>query len=396
MLTAPLARSLATTLATSLAGRGGSLLPPLPTMPALIVYGQSLAIGDTKGLLVGATGPSATHKMLGNAAGSSPRFNIYDGGAAKTADRFAALEEKIEGTYGQTALTSSLEGMARPWLGMSGGLGATTIANMSLGTNPYTRLTQNITNMTTVGALPAVFVFWQGQQDNIANTKAAYKTSLAALKSAVITASGNPDLIFAVIVISGSCNGTNTCAGTLAISEMIREGTIVGIAADYFLPYTKNDPHPWQEGQDWMGHYIQRYINAAAKGKSYDTMRMTGATRIGTTVTITTTMPATLDEVNYHPVTQSGFKVSDSTGGANIAVTNVFVSGSSIILTLASAPTEQAVIRYALDYAKISDWALTNPNTAGNIYSASIDRCSIIGKSYPMHHWLTPDQITSV
>jgi hypothetical protein len=145
-----------------------------------------------------------------------------------------------------------------------------------------------------------------------------------------------------------------------------------------------------------MGHYIQRFINAASKGKAYDTMRMTGATRSGTTVTIATTMPATFDEVNYHPITQAGFKVSDSTGGTDIPVSSVAVSGSNIILTLSSAPTGQAVIRYALDYAKISDWSTASSGTAGNIYSAASERCSIIGKSYPMHHWLTPDQITSV
>lgn len=377
-------------------GRGVNLLPSRPTLPALIIYGQSLAIGDTKSILTGAAGPSATHKMLGDASGSSTRFNRFDGGAAKTADRFIALEEKYEGTMGQTSLTGALEGMPRAWLGMAGGLGATTIANMSSGTNPYTRLTQNMTNMQTVGALPAVFVFWQGQQDNIANTKAAYKASLTTLKADVIAASGNPDLIFAVIVISGANNSTNTCAGTLAISEMIREGSIAGIAADYFLTYNKDDPHPWQEGQTWMGAYIQRYINKAARGLPYDTMRMTGATRTGATVVIDCTMAATLDTTNYHPVTQWGFKVSDSTGGADIAVNNVTVNGTQITLTLASTPTGQAIVRYALDYAKISDWSLSNPNTAGNIYSASLDRCSILGKSYPMHHWLTPDQITSV
>ena len=376
---------------------GVNLLPPLPTLPSLIVYGQSLATGDTKNLLVGATGPSATHKMLASSpSNGTPRFNLYDGGAALTANQFNALQEKFDGLQGQTVLTSSLEGMSRQWLGMIGGLRATTIANMSLGTNPYTRLSQNITNMTALGAMPTAFVFWQGQQDNGATTKASYKASLAALKSDVISTSGNPKLIFAVIIPTGGCNGTNTCGATLAISEMIREGSIVGIATDYFLPFNKNDVHPWQEGQAWLGNYIQRFINAAARGKAYDTMRMTGATRSGTTVTISTTKPATFDTVNYHPITQAGFKVSDSTGGANIAVSNVAVSGSSIILTLVSAPTGQAVIRYALDYAKISDWSTSSSGTAGNIYSASTDRCSIIGKTYPMHHWLTPDQITSV
>lgn len=393
----PLAKGLTRPLALSLTGYGGrDLLPSRPTLPALIIYGQSLAIGDTKNILTGAAGPSATHKMLGNAAGSSTRFNIYDGGAAKTADRFIALEEKYEGTMGQTALTTTLEGMNRPWLGMAGGLGATTIANMSSGTNPYTRLTQNITNMQSVGALPAAFIFWQGQQDNIATTKAAYKASLATLKADVIAASGNPDLIFAVILPSGTNSASPTFAATLAMAEMIREGSIVGISTDYFLPFANNDLHPAAEGQALMGNYIKRFINKAARGLPYDTMRMTGATRSGVTVTIDTTLPATLDTTNYHLVTQWGFKVSDSTGGANIAVSNVTVSGKTITLTLASAPTGQAVIRYALDYPAISGWNTTNFNAAGNIYSASTDRCNIIGKSYPMHHWLIGDTITSI
>lgn len=396
MLTAPLARSLATPLATSLAGRGGSLLPPLPTMPALIVYGQSLAIGDTKNILTGGAGPSATHKMLSSTPSNGlTRFNLYDGGAAVIANQLNALEEKYVALKGQTILTSALEGMSRPWLGMSGGIGATALAGLDIGSNPYIRLTQNMGLMPGLGATPAAMIFWQGQNDNISTTKSDYKALLTAFKADVIAASGNENFIFGVVSPSGTNSATPTFGATLAIAEMIREGTIKGIATDYFLPFQSNDLHPWPEGQYWMGLYVQRWLKLAAVGKTPDLMRMVSATKSGATVNITCSMPPTVDTTNYHLVTQWGFRVADSVGGGNIAVNAIATNGNQITLTLASAPTGNAIIRYALNYPAINGWNTTNFNAAGNVYSASADRGSILGKTYPLHHWMIGDQIES-
>ena len=94
------------------------------------------------------------------------------------------------------------------------------------------------------------------------------------------------------------------------------------------------------------------------------------------------TLPLKIDASTLASTTNSGFKVMN--GSSEIAITSVAASDDTVVITLASAPSSNLQVRYALDY--LGTGLSFAGGASGNLRDSTADAVEIAGQTKPLYH----------
>jgi hypothetical protein len=244
-----------------------------------------------------------------------------------------------------------------------------------------------------------------GFQSNMVALQAAIQTSI----QAIYTANGWSAPAHVPLICEQGSSWTDsvydltTCALAYVFPALARTypDLFKLVGPEYYTDmYTSggggDSVHKTAEGYKLDGQYMMRMITELRAGAATPGLYATGVSNSGTTMTITTSATTNLDidtGVVTDPNSQKGLRVLDtSNGNANVALSSIAVSGTSITATLAA---ENAGHVYMLGIADIGT-AGNNPGpTTGPracIRDSSTDVSSSDTGSTAMYNYISHDQ----
>ncbi|WP_104488832.1 sialate O-acetylesterase [Acinetobacter indicus] len=154
----------------------------------------------------------------------------------------------------------------------------------------------------------------------------------------------------------------------------------------YHFPYAGDNVHLTNVGYKWMGAYFGRaYKQYMIEGRKPDFIDPLSAQIVGNQIIIkfdVPTLPLRIDTTTLASTTNAGFKVTS--GMSEIAITSVIASDDTVILQLASAPTGNVQVRYALDY--LGAGLTITGGASGNLRDSTSDSIEIAGVEKPLYH----------
>lgn len=154
----------------------------------------------------------------------------------------------------------------------------------------------------------------------------------------------------------------------------------------YHFPYAGDNVHLTNVGYKWMGAYFARaYKQYMIEGRKPDFINPLSAHIKGNQVIVkfdVPTLPLKIDTSTLASTTNSGFKVMN--GSSEIAITSVTTSDDTVILQLASTPTNSVQVRYALDYLGVG--LTITGGASGNLRDSTTDSIEIAGAIKPLYH----------
>lgn len=154
----------------------------------------------------------------------------------------------------------------------------------------------------------------------------------------------------------------------------------------YHFPYAGDNVHLTNVGYKWMGAYFGRaYKQYMIEGRKPDFINPLYAYIKGDQIVVkfdVPTLPLQIDTATLASTTNAGFKVMN--GASEIAITSVTASDDTVTLQLASTPTDNVQVRYALDYLG-AGLAITG-GASGNLRDSTSDSIEIAGVTKPLYH----------
>lgn len=368
------------------------------TKPMWIVNGESTAGGDVHNVILSdRTTTTKGHKMLADGSGGGTRFNSPQVDTnSRPATTVAALTESVQSTYGQTELVAALDALPGEvvWLGNSLFRGAFKMSEMARDTAPGIRLYENILAANALGWSVAVVHFSTCTNDNGTTTSAAFQQTMRQHIQDICSWQPGFRPVFLISPHSAHGVGSPTMGGSIGAWELIESGLVEAVCGTYGFGFDTagTDVHWTEKWQVVHGLYAARCVERLASGKGNPALIVKTATRAGTKVTLTFNRDRlVLDDVNFHAVTQKGFKALD--GGVDLAITSAQVEGKTVILELASAPAGQLYIQYGIDYnvAPYNNSA-TTATRGGNLYASNgTEEFHIsLGIKMPVLDWAIP------
>jgi hypothetical protein len=156
----------------------------------------------------------------------------------------------------------------------------------------------------------------------------------------------------------------------------------------YFFPHDGDETHLTNVGYKWMGAYWGRvYTQYINEGRYPDYIKPLSAYIEGNKVIIkfdVPTWPLQIDTSTLAETTNAGFKVMDGISEMLIMPNGVNAVDDTVIIQLASTPTANVKVRYALDYLgaglKIKNGA------SGNLRDSTTDSILIAGTKRSLYH----------
>ncbi|MDN5511174.1 sialate O-acetylesterase [Acinetobacter sp.] len=179
--------------------------------------------------------------------------------------------------------------------------------------------------------------------------------------------------------------------------DLVRENDNFMLATPmYHFPYAGDKVHLTNVGYKWLGAYIARaYKQYMIEGRKPDFINPISAYIKGNQVIVkfdVPTLPLKIDTSTLASTTNAGFKVMN--GASEIAITSVVASDDTVILELASAPTNSVQVRYALDYLGLG-LNITN-GASGNLRDSTTDSIEIAGSMKHLYHVCPHFEITAL
>lgn len=154
----------------------------------------------------------------------------------------------------------------------------------------------------------------------------------------------------------------------------------------YHFPYAGDNIHLTNVGYKWLGAYIGRaYKQYMIEGRKPDFLNPLSAVIKGNTIVIKFDVPKAplvVDTTTLASTTQKGFKVLS--GATDVAVTDVSAAGDTVVLSLATAPTDNVTVRYALDY--LGSGLNITGGASGNVRDSTPDTAVINNVTKPLYH----------
>lgn len=155
--------------------------------------------------------------------------------------------------------------------------------------------------------------------------------------------------------------------------------------------------HKTALGYKLDGQYMARTVQKIRAAAATPGLYITGASNSGTTLTLTTngTTNLALDTSVVSDPGQSGLRCLDtSAGNANVVLSSIAVSGTSVTATMASKTTGHVYMIGAGDIGTAGNnpGPTTGPRTT--IRDSSSDVSSTDTASTPMYNYLSHDQFT--
>lgn len=169
--------------------------------------------------------------------------------------------------------------------------------------------------------------------------------------------------------------------------DLVRENENFMLATPmYHFPYAGDNVHLTSVGYKWMGAYFGRaYKQYMIEGRKPDFIDPLSAQIVGSQIIIkfdVPTLPLRIDTTTLASTTNAGFKVMN--GASEIAITSVIASDDTVILQLASSPSDDVQVRYALDY--LATGLSITGGASGNLRDSTTDSVLIAGVEKPLYH----------
>lgn len=169
--------------------------------------------------------------------------------------------------------------------------------------------------------------------------------------------------------------------------DLVRENNNFMLATPmYHFPYAGDNVHLTNVGYKWMGAYFGRaYKQYMIEGRKPDYINPLSAHIEGSQILIkfdVPTLPLLIDTTTLASTTNAGFKVIS--GSSEIAIISVIASDDTVILQLASTPTSNVQVRYALDFLGVG--LTITGGASGNLRDSTTDSVMIAGIEKPLYH----------
>jgi hypothetical protein len=169
--------------------------------------------------------------------------------------------------------------------------------------------------------------------------------------------------------------------------DLVRENEFFMLSTPmYHFPYAGDNVHLTNVGYKWFGAYVGRaYKQYVIEGRKSDFINPISAQIKGNQVIVkfdVPTLPLQIDTSTLASTTNAGFKVMS--GSSEIAINSVTASNDTVILQLASTPTSNVQVRYALDY--LGAGLTITGGASGNLRDSTSDSIEIAGVTKPLYH----------
>lgn len=169
--------------------------------------------------------------------------------------------------------------------------------------------------------------------------------------------------------------------------DLVRENDFFMLSTPmYHFPYAGDKVHLTNIGYKWFGAYVGRaYKQYVIEGRKSDFINPLYAYIKGNQVIVkfdVPTLPLQIDTSTLASTTNAGFKVMS--GSSEIAITKITASDDTVILQLASTPTSNVQVRYALDY--LGAGLTITGGASGNLRDSTSDSIEIAGVTKPLYH----------
>jgi hypothetical protein len=425
--------------------RAGNYLANLGGITKLvhvIDIGHSLTVGATAGLLTTAPfftrgvmfngGPKVVQASGAGSAWSTPAPIIADGFNGQLQLLLEYYEFQNSGGQGESHGGGVIQwasagniGATESVLFSSVGAGGANLANLLSGTIQYSNMVRVAERSAATAALNGWG--WEcyvtcsiGENDYVtyATNASGFQTNMIALQSAIQTsiqaihtANGWSAPTYVPLICEQPSSWTDsvynltTCALAYVFPALARSYSNLFrlVGPEYYTDmYTSgggaNDIHKTAEGYKLDGQYMMRTVQKIRAAAATPGLYATGVSNTGTTLNITTSATTNLaidTSVVTDPNGQRGLRVLDtSNGNANIALSGIAVSGTSITATLAAEDVGHV---YMLGIGDIGT-AGNNPGpTTGPracIRDSSTDVSSSDTGSTDMYNFIAHDQLT--
>lgn len=333
-----------------------------------LTYGQSLSMGDKGAPVLTSQSTSYRSRLLSYNNGVMPIDKYADLTALNetisddSIRRLVNVFERTQGVAGQTIATTFLTRVAAALpsttaLAVAGcGIGATTIAQLSKGTTPYSNLLRVVRRTFVLAKMngwafkvPAI-AFKQGES-NSTSSQASYYAAIVQLQSDLTTdiqgITGQSEQVVIVLTQHTSWGLFGATQGTVAKAQqqaaLAFPTKFINAGPDYSIPHATDKVHLTNVGYYRVGELIGRALADSMGANVGLSLYPTSAVRTGTNVLVTFHVPTTsivLDTSTWPDAGNMGIRWIDNGDGNAPVIQSVTVTAANqLTVALDVAPT---------------------------------------------------------
>jgi len=372
----------------------------------ILSYGQSLSVGATATTIL-----SVSQPYYNTTFNTGPRQDTAATGVVPLVEQFNNPsadgytnrgETHCSGMANYASLTMLKENGINPQehiiFASTAGHGGYTIDQLKKGSAWYSVLLDHVTKAKSLNAGKSYHVpvvpWIQGENNAVSGglqtPYTTYKAALARLQTDVdadikaITAQVDPVRFITYQMSYAAATWPDIAKAQL---DLARENDNFMLATPmYHFPYAGDRVHLTNIGYKWMGAYFGRaYKQYMIDGRKPDFINPLSAYLKDNKIYIkfdVPTLPLQIDTTTLANTANAGFKVMN--GAAEVVISDVSASGDTVIIQLASAPTSDVKVRYALDY--LGAGLIITGGASGNLRDSTADSIVISGTTYPLYH----------
>lgn len=367
----------------------------------MLFYGQSLTLGATATTILSTTQPYNNKTF-----NTGPRMDSTASSVIPLVEQFNNPSNDGQSNRGETPcsgaanyatkLSREQNSQEHVIFASAAGHGGYSISELEKGTNWYnTFLLNQVTKAAELNGadFKTQVVNWaQGEADITDGT--SYATYLAKLNQLQIDMNADIKAITGqtdnIPFITYQCSYGTALHKDIALAQLkiSQENPMVFLSTPtYRFPYGSDKTHLTNVGYKLMGAYFGRaYKQLVIDNQVPDFINPLGAKIIGNTIEVTfdvPKLPLRLDTTNLASTTNFGFKVIDS-NDSNVSINSVTVDKNKVFITLASAPSNDLKVRYALDYLGTGLNILNG--ASGNLRDSTTDSVVINSTTHTLFH----------
>lgn len=371
----------------------------------ILSYGQSLSVGATATEILSIIQPyfnmtfNTGPRQDGDATSIIPLVEQFNNPAADGGTNRGETHCSGMANYASLMmLKAGINPQSHVIFASTGGHGGATIGSLAKGGVRYTRMMTHVTKAKELNAgksyhLP-VIPWIQGENNadtgGLQTPYADYKAALIQLQVDMdtdiraITGQVDPVRFITYQMSYAAATWPDVAKAQLDLAR--EHDKFMFATACYHLPFAGDHIHLTNIGYKWMGAYFGRaYKQYMIEGRKPDFLNPLSAYIKGNQIIVkfdVPVLPLKIDTSTLANTTNAGFRVMD--GVNNVAISSVSALNDTVVITLASAPSLNLQVRYALDY--LGTGLSFTGGASGNLRDSTTDSVEIAGQTKPLYH----------
>jgi len=370
----------------------------------ILFYGQSNSIGADAVEPISLTQPYSNVTFDGGPRAWASGARAYlpliplaetrddDGGGSSSSVPLGETPCSGAANYASTMMAiSGIDPSGHVILASTAGRGSYRIDQLEKGTTWYnSSLIPMINAGASLGDYSCSVVAWiQGERDaDLMTDYSTYKSKLVALQSDiaadVLSESGQDSPTYLLVAQICSYAQKSDAVARAQFDAPKENSKIFTILPTYRIPYGTNI-HFSAAGAKLAGAYFGRAYEQMLRGYEPDSLRAVSATVFENRVTIAFDvphLPLVLDDTQLAPVEDYGFSVLED--GIPVSISDVGVTGNTVIITLDNTPSGQVDVRYGLDHSAIGRSVSGGLEGCGNLRDNAPETIVIAGTEHTL------------